>query len=82
MKKNVVLVIGGGGRESTLVNKYSHSPQVSKILSIPGNDLMQINSRVPVKIYPQIKTTDIEQILKVCKKKNVDLVDVAIYSAI
>jgi phosphoribosylamine---glycine ligase len=82
MKKYSVLVIGGGGRESALVHKYSQSKKVGRIFAVPGNDLMQEVSRVPVKIYPKIKTTDISKILKICKNESIDLVDVAIDAAV
>ncbi len=72
-----VLVIDGGGRGATLVHKYSQSKSVGKILAIPGNDLMQTNSKKPVKIYPHVKTTNLKEILRICKKEKVDLVDVA-----
>ena len=76
-KRNIVLVVDGGGRGAALVHKYSLSSHVSKIIAIPGNDLMQINSSIPVKTYQGIKTTSIKEILEVCKKEKVDLVDVA-----
>lgn len=72
-----VLVLDGGGRGSALVDKYAQSPQVKKILAIPGNDLMQINTNKPVKTYPSLKTTSVQEILAICKKQKVDLVDVA-----
>ncbi len=76
-KKNTVLVVDGGGRGAALVHKYSLSPYVSKIIAVPGNDLMQVNSSVPVKTYEHLKTTSIKKILEICKKEKVDLVDVA-----
>lgn len=81
-RRNVVLVIDGGGRGSALVHKYSLSPHVARIIAIPGNDLMQINSSIPVKTYQHLKTTSLQRILKVCKKEKVDLVDVAQDSAV
>lgn len=76
-KGRTVAVIGDGGREAALVHKYSQSPQVGRILAIPGNDLMQINSKVPVITFPKLTTTDVKKIVNVCKKYKVDLVDVA-----
>ena len=73
---NTVLVVDGGGRGSALVHKYSLSPRVSKILCIPGNDLNGLNSKKPVKIYPHLATTSVGQIVEICKKEKVDLVDV------
>jgi len=81
-KNNIVLVVDGGGRGSVLVDKYSQSERVGKILAVPGNDLMKINTEKPVQIYPQLKTTSIKEILEICKDENVDLVDVAQDNAI
>lgn len=75
MNSKTVLVIDGGGRGSVLVDKYLKSKHVSRALALPGNDLMTLEKNV--KIFPQFKTTDIAQIVKVCKKEKVDLVDVA-----
>ncbi len=75
MKKSTVLVIDGGGRGSVLTAKYLESKLVGKVLVTPGNDLMLINKNV--EIFPNIKTTDTKNILNVCIKNKVDLVDVA-----
>lgn len=77
MKNATVLVIDGGGRGSALVAKYSQSKHVAKILALPGNDLMKFLTPKPVNIYPNLKTTDKEEILKIAKGEKVDLVDVA-----
>ena len=77
MKKKAVLIIDGGGRGSALVAAYAKSNKVGKILAIPGNDLMQIVSKKRVTIYKHLKTTSIPEILEICKKEKVDLVDVA-----
>ena len=79
---NTVLVVDGGGRGVVLVHKYSQSEHVDNIIAVPGNDLMQINTKKPVVIYPQIKTTDVSEILQICKEKKVALVDVAQDNAI
>ena len=76
-KLNTILIVDGGGRGSVLVDKYSQSKNVKKIFAIPGNDLMLINCPKPIKIYPNIKTTDVAEIVKICQTKKVDLVDVA-----
>lgn len=76
-KKNKVLVIDASGRASALVHKYSESPLVSKIISIPGNYSMQINSKKPVIIFPHLKTTSIKEIVEIAKREKIDLVDVA-----
>lgn len=75
--KATVLVIDGGGRGSALVEKYSQSDHVKKLLAIPGNDLMQSLTKKPVKTFPFLKTTDISKILVIAKKEKADLIDVA-----
>lgn len=74
---HTVAVIDGGGRGAVLVEAYSKSPKVNKILAIPGNDLMQSVSRVPVTTYQHLKTTSVEDIVKICREQKVTLVDVA-----
>ena len=74
--KATVLVIDGGGRAATLVDKYAQSPKVERLLAIPGNDLIPLLTKKPVKIFPHLKTTDIKEIIKICQKEKVDLVDV------
>lgn len=74
---NTVLVVDGGGRGATLVDKYSQSGQVERVLAVPGNDLMKINTDKPVQIYPKLKTTSVPEILEICKRESVNLVDVA-----
>src|SRR5438309_10584052 len=75
--KATVMVIDGGGRGSTLVDKYSKSPKVGKILAVPGNDLVGIYTKKIVKTFPAVKTTDIDKIIKIAKNFRVNLVDVA-----
>jgi phosphoribosylamine--glycine ligase len=82
VNKKTVAVIDSGGRGAALVYKYSLSPQVKKIIAIPGNDLMQLNSKLPIITFPNLKTTDIPSIIKICEENKVDLVDVAQDSAV
>ncbi len=72
-----VLVIDAGGRGAALVDRYLESPQVFRVLSIPGNDLMGYGSHKIVKTFRQIKTTDVKNIKKICRQYKVDLVDIA-----
>lgn len=72
-----ILIIDGGGRGAALVDKYSQSDKVGRILVVPGNDLMQINAKKPVITYQHLKTTNVPEILEICKKEKVDFVDVA-----
>ncbi len=74
---NTVLIVDAGGRGAALMHAYSKSPYVTKLIAVPGNDLMQINTKKPVKIYPHLKTTSVREIIEICKKERVDLVDVA-----
>src|SRR3990170_4218784 len=72
-----VLVVDAGGRAAALVYKYSQSKHVQKLLVVPGNDLIRIHTKKPVKIFPHLKTTDTAEIVEIAKKAKVDLVDVA-----
>lgn len=77
-KKGVtVLITDAGGRGSALVDAYAKSSKVTKIIAVPGNDLMAINTKKLVKTYPDLKTTSVAEILEICRKESVDLVDVS-----
>ena len=76
-RKQTVLIVDGGGRGASLVDKYGQSENVGKILVVPGNDLMKVNTDKTVIIYPSLKTTSVKEILEICKREKVDLVDVA-----
>ncbi|OGD97506.1 phosphoribosylamine--glycine ligase [Candidatus Curtissbacteria bacterium RIFCSPLOWO2_01_FULL_38_11b] len=75
--KFTVMVIDGGGRGSAIIDKYAQSPNVEKILAVPGNDLIPILVKKPVKFFPYLKTTDIKEISEICQREKVDLIDVA-----
>ncbi|MBI2019697.1 hypothetical protein HYS95_03480, partial [Candidatus Daviesbacteria bacterium] len=75
--QKTVLVIDGGGRGAALVDKYGKSEKVKRILAVPGNDMMQINTKKPVTTFPNLKTTSVKEIIEICQKEKVDLVDVA-----
>jgi len=72
-----VLVVDGGGRGATLVDKYLQSPLVGRVLAAPGNDMMKMFAQKPVITFPSVKTTDVQEILKIAKEYKVGLVDVA-----
>lgn len=76
------MVVGGGGREHALVDKYTKSPHVERLIAIPGNDLMTAFSEIPVVTFPTLKTTDVSQIVEIARQEGVDLVDVAQDNAI
>ena len=63
-----VLIVGGGGREHTLVWKIAQSPLVKKIYCAPGNaGISQLAECI------SIKDTDINGLLKFADKNQVDL---------
>jgi phosphoribosylamine--glycine ligase len=63
-----VLVVGGGGREHTLVWKLSLSPKVEKIYCAPGNAGIAKMADIV-----DIKDDDIEGLVKFAKEKQIDL---------
>ncbi|RJP47734.1 MAG: phosphoribosylamine--glycine ligase [Armatimonadetes bacterium] len=77
MMENIVVVIDGGGRGAALVDKYLQSPHVDKVFSIPGNDMMMVDTADRVTTFPKLKTTDMKDILNLCLEYRVVLVDVA-----
>ena len=71
-----VLVIGQNGREHALAKAYAKSKKVKKVLMTPGNGLTDFGNE-KIKNYPTVGMMDFEKIVAVCKKENIDLVDVA-----
>lgn len=66
--KKTVLIIGSGGREHALGWKFSKSTHVGKIYFAPGNaGTMLVGENVP------IETTDIKELAKFAKEKNISL---------
>ncbi len=67
-----ILVVGGGGREHTIVWKLSQSPKVTEIHCAPGNGgIAELAKCVP------LKATDIEGIVGYAQREAFDLVVVA-----
>lgn len=67
-----VLVVGGGGREHTIVWKVAQSPKVDKIYCAPGNGgIAELAECV------DISATDIDGVVKFAKENQIDLVMVA-----
>jgi phosphoribosylamine--glycine ligase len=64
-----ILVIGGGAREHTLVWKLAQSPKVKQIYVAPGNA-----GTASIAQNLNVAPTDIEELGKVAKQKNIDLV--------
>ncbi len=72
MKKQDILIVGGGGREHTIAATLAKSPRCGKLYMAPGNGgTAGIAENLP------IKATDIEGVIRAAKEKNVDLVFVA-----
>lgn len=67
-----ILVVGGGGREHTIVWKIAQSDKVSKIYCAPGNGGI---SKLAECI--DISATDIEAMVDFAREKEIDLVMVA-----
>lgn len=67
-----ILVVGGGGREHTIVWKVAQSDKVSKIYCAPGNGgISKLAECV------DISATDIDNMVAFAKEKEIDLVMVA-----
>ena len=65
-----VLVIGGGGREHAVCSKLKESPLVTQLLCAPGNaGIAQI-----ARCVPEVKATDVQAIVELARKEQVDFV--------
>jgi phosphoribosylamine--glycine ligase len=64
-----ILVVGGGGREHTLVWKIAQSPRVERIFVAPGNA-----GTAAMAENLNLRPTDIEGLAKAAREKAVDLV--------
>lgn len=67
-----ILVIGGGGREHTIIRKLKESPKVDKIYAAPGNGGISRDAECV-----NIGVMDKEGMVKFAKEKEIDLVFVA-----
>lgn len=67
-----ILVVGGGGREHTIIWKLRQNPTITEIHCAPGNGgIAEIATCVP------LKATDINGIMEYAKREKFDLVVVA-----
>ena len=64
-----ILVVGGGGREHTLVWKIAQSPRVERVFAAPGN-----GGTAPIAENLNLRPTDMEGLGKAAKEKAIDLV--------
>lgn len=72
-----VLIIGGGGREHTLVKVYEKSSRVKRLFVVPGNGLMGVWEKKKLTTFPNVKPTDFDSIWRIVEKNKTNLVDVA-----
>lgn len=68
-----VLVIGGGGREHAIICALKKSPKVTELLCAPGNGGIAADA----KCFPDVKATDLDGVLAICKSEKPDYVMVA-----
>ncbi len=67
-----ILVVGGGGREHTIIKKIKENDSVEEIFALPGNGGIAMDATcVP------ISATDIDKITEFAKSKNIDYAVVA-----
>jgi len=64
-----ILVVGGGGREHTLVWKIAESPMVEKVFAAPGNA-----GTAAIAENLNLRPNDIEGLGKAAKEKGIDIV--------
>jgi phosphoribosylamine--glycine ligase len=63
-----ILIIGGGGREHTLVWKIAQNPEVKKVYCIPGNGGVE-----QIAECPQLEVNDFKTVAAFAKEKAIDL---------
>ena len=64
-----ILIVGGGGREHTLIWKIVQSPRVEKVFATPGNA-----GTAAIAENLNLRPTDIEGLGKAAREKGIDLV--------
>ncbi len=67
-----IMVVGGGGREHTIVKKLKESKRADEIFVLPGNGGISLDA-----VCVDIKATDIEGIVSFAKENNIDFAVVA-----
>lgn len=75
-KKEIVAIIDHGCRGAVLAQSYANHPSVSKIIAIPGNDMMQSISSKPLVCFTTIKESDVSEIVKICLAEKITLAEV------
>ena len=72
-----VLIVGGGGREDAISHAYEKSSHVDRIIVAPGNDFIAYERQKEVITDGNCSLKDPKSILKIARKYEPDLVDVA-----
>ncbi len=72
-----VLIIGSGAREHALSLAYEGSPQVSRIVVAPGNDLISYNRAKEVRSEKRCDVEDLSSLEGIAEIHRPDLIDVA-----
>jgi len=72
-----IMIVGSGAREHTISNAYESSPQVNRIIIVPGNDFIGYGRQKEVITNRSCSLKDPESILELAKKYKPDIVDVA-----
>ena len=67
-----ILVVGGGGREHTIIHSLAKSPETPEIFCAPGNGGISKLAKCV-----DIKATDIDSMVAFAKENNIDLTVVA-----
>lgn len=65
-----ILVIGSGGREHAICNKFDGSEKVSKIFAMPGN----AGIGAVAECVTDVKAADHQAVINFCRKQEIDLV--------
>ena len=71
-----IFVVGSGGREHVLAEKYSQSKKVDIVFVASGNILMPETNK-KIQIIPNLLATDLKDLLTFARKQKIDLVDIA-----
>ncbi len=65
-----ILVIGSGGREHALCNKFYESEKISKIFAIPGN----AGIGAVAECVSDVKVADHQAVINFCRSQKIDLI--------
>ncbi len=61
-----VIITDGGGRGAVLAEAYSRNSYVRKIIAVPGNDAMSLNTgSTHIELHPELKTTSVNEIVDI-----------------